>query len=195
MIENLPLLQRRILAVLLLLVAIAAIVRIVAVPIWRTYVGNRDDIVQMEDTIERYTRVSSQAESLSRTVEKLERADELDSYVLPQNSEPLAAAALQERIKSVVATSGGTLTSTQVLPTKAEQGFTQVVISVRMAVSTDALQGVLYELEGNLPYLVIDELLVLSRQGNRRRQTVQPGDMLDVRFTLRGFMPERAKPA
>ncbi len=195
MIERLPRTQRRILAVLLLLLALAAVVRVLVLPIWSTYLGNRDAIAQSEDNIVRYSRLSTQIGALQSAVGELEQADNLDPYVLVQESEPLAAAALQARMKSVVTSSGGTLTSTQVLPTEREQGFKRVIINVRMAVSTDALQRVLYELENGLPYLLTDDIVILSRGARKRRRTTQSVDLLDVRFNLYGYMRDMEEPA
>jgi len=194
-IERLPRTQRRILAVLLLLLALAAVVRVLVLPIWSTYLGNRDAIAQSEDNIVRYSRLSTQIGALQSAVGELEQADNLDPYVLVQESEPLAAAALQARMKSVVTSSGGTLTSTQVLPTEREQGFKRVIINVRMAVSTDALQRVLYELENGLPYLLTDDIVILSRGARKRRRTTQGVDLLDVRFNLYGYMRDMEEPA
>ncbi len=195
MIERLPRTQRRILAVLLLLLALAAVVRVLVVPIWSTYLGNRDAIAQSEDNIVRYSRLSTQIGALQSAVGELEQADNLDPYVLVQESEPLAAAALQARMKSVVTSSGGTLTSTQVLPTETEQGFKRVIVNVRMGVSTDALQRVLYELENSLPYLLADDIVIVSRRARKRRRTTQTADLLDVRFNLYGYMRDTEEPA
>ncbi len=195
MIERLPRTQRRILAVLLLLLALAAVVRVLVLPIWSTYLGNRDAIAQSEDNIVRYSRLSTQIGALQSAVGELEQADNLDPYVLVQESEPLAAAALQARMKSVVTSSGGTLTSTQVLPTETEQGFKRVIVNVRMAVSTDSLQRVLYELENNLPYLLTDDIVILSRGARKRRRATQGVDLLDVRFNLYGYMRDTEEPA
>ena len=188
MIERLPRIQRRILAVLLLLLAMAVVARVLVLPIWTTYTGNRDAIIQTEDNIARYSRLSTQVHALRSAVGELEQADILDRYVLAQESEPLAAAALQDRMKSVVSSGGGTLTSTQVLPTEAEQGFKRVIVNVRMAVSTDALQRVLFELENDLPYLLIDDVVILSRGARKQRRRTQAVDLLDVRFNLYGYM-------
>ncbi len=195
MIARLPRIQRRILAVLLLLFALGAVVRVLVVPIWSTYLGNRDAIAQSEDNIARYSRLSTQIGALQSVVGELEQTDNLDRYVLVQESEPLAAAALQARMKSVVTNSGGTLTSTQVLPTETEQGFKRVIVNVRMAVSTDALQRVLHELENNLPYLLTDDIVILSRGARKRRRTTQGVDLLDVRFNLYGYMRDTEEPA
>lgn len=188
MIERLPRIQRRILAVFLLLLVLAVAVRVLIVPIWTTYLGNRDAIIQAEDSIARYSRLSTQVDALRSAVGELQESDDLDRFVLAQDSEPIAAAALQERVKSVVTQSGGTLTSTQVLSAEAEQGFKRIAVNVRMAVSMDALQRVLYELENNIPYLLADDIVILARGVGKRRRSTQAVDLLDVRFSLYGFM-------
>jgi len=195
MIAQLPRVQRRILAVLLLLLAVGAVVRLMVLPIWTTFADNRDAIAQTEDNIARYSRLSTQVEALRSIVDELEQADNLDRYLFSQESEPLAAAALQDRIKSVVTNSGGTLTSTQVLPTVADQGFKRVIVNVRMAVGVDALQRVLYGLENNLPYLLTDDIVILSRGASKRRRKATAVDALDVRFNLYGFMRDPGGPA
>ena len=180
--------QRRILAVLLLLIAVAIVLRAVAVPLVATWTENRDAIAQMEDSIARYSRLSARIGALESAVDALDASDDLDAFVLPQSSEPLAAAALQASVKSVVNESGGTLTSTQVLPAVTEQGFKRVVVNVRMAGSMEALQRVLHALESSLPYLTANDLIILARGARKRRRATGPSDMLDVRFNLSGYM-------
>lgn len=188
MMERLPRVQRRLLAVGLLLLLAAVVVRLIAVPIASSYLENREAIIQMQETIARYSKLSTQVDTLRLAVRELQDADELDRYVLAQESEALAAAALQERVKAIVTSSGGTLSSTQVLPADVVSGFKRIVVSVRMGVSIDALQRVLYALENDLPYLIADDIVILARSGGKRRAAAQVQDLLDVRFNLRGFM-------
>ena len=195
MIPRLPLMQRRILAVLLLLLVLGGVVRGLLVPVWAAYAGNRDAIIQIEDSIVRYSRLSTQVDALKSAVAALVETDELARYVLAQKSEPLAAAALQERVKSAVTKSGGTLTSTQVLPTELEQGFKRIIVNVRMSVSIDALQRVLYVLEKDLPYLLADNIVILSRGNRKRRRRPEAQDLLDVRLNLYGYMRDPGQPA
>jgi len=188
-IDTLPRVQRRILALVLLLLLLAVAVRALIVPLWITFVDNRDAIAQAEDSIVRYSRLSARVDALRSAVSELQESDDLDRFVLAQDSEPIAAAALQERVKSAVTESGGSLTSTQVLSAQAEQGFKRITVNVRMAVSMEALQRVLYELESNIPYLLADDITILSRGGAKRRRVNRPAvDLLDVRFNLYGFM-------
>lgn len=189
MIERLTPVQRRILALALALVVVLAFARLVVLPTWGAYLDNRDAIAQHREDIARYSRLATRMPELEAALRDLERSDALARYVLTHESAALAAAALQERVKTVVQRSGGDLTSTQVLPAEEEgQGFRRVTVNVRMAVSTPSLQEVFYELESTLPYLLVDEVVILSR-ASRRRRAVAPGtDMLDVRFNLSGFM-------
>jgi general secretion pathway protein M len=194
-ITRLPRSQRRVLAVLLLVVAVLLAVRLILMPIWATYADNHDAIAQYQDDIARYSGLSSQVAELQSAVGELQQSDDLVRFVLPQESEPLAAAALQARVKSVVTDSGGTLTSTQVLPTAPAQGFKRIIVNVRMAGSTDVLQRVLFELENGLPYLIADDIVILSRGRGKRRRKAEPIDRLDVRFNLNGYMRDTGGPA
>ena len=193
--EGLSIGQRRALAVLLLLAVVALGVRGVAMPIAGAWLENRDTIAQMEDSIARYARLSAQVDDLRQTVAALDESDALDALVLPQASAPLAAAALQERVKAVVTASGGALTSTQVLPAETERGFRRVTVNVRMTGSIEALQEVLHTLESGAPYLVTDDVVILARGARKRRRAADPTDLLDVRFNLSGYMRDAGAPA
>ncbi len=195
MIRRLSPMQSRILAVLLVLLVLAVVVRVLVVPVWTTYSDNRDAIEQVEDSITRFSRLSTQLDTLQSAVTSLVETDELARYVLAQESEPLAAAALQERVKSAVTNSGGKLTSTQVLPTEVDQGFKRIIVNVRMAVSMDALQRALYALENDLPYLLADNIVILSRSNRKRRRPKDVVDQLDVRLNLYGYMRDSGEPA
>jgi general secretion pathway protein M len=195
MIAQLPRVQRRILAVLLVILVLFGVIQLLLKPIWNTYIDNREAIIQYQDQIARYSRLSSQVSALQSAVAELQNSDDLAPYVFPQESESLAAAALQQKVKSVVTASGGTLTSTQVMPTVPEKDFRRIMINVRMAVSTDALQGVFHDLESSLPYLLIDDIIILSRSSRRRRNQAVDVDLLDVRFNLSGYMRATDKPA
>jgi hypothetical protein len=96
------------------------------------------------------------------------------------------------------------LTSTQVLAPELASGFERVAISARLSLSGPALQRVLHELEGGLPVLIVDDVIVSARPARRARRnsrSKRAGSQkasntetnLDVRFRLSGFMP--AKPA
>ena len=106
-----------------------------------------------------------------------------------------------ERLKRIVEQSGGSLTSTQVLPSTDEEAFQRVSVNARMSVSIEAFQKVLHELESGLPALVVDNVVVLARGARSRRRTRRNRPLgLDVRFRLSGYLaatngPELEPPA
>lgn len=180
--------QSRLIAIALLVFVIGGLYRGVAVPAWRTYTQNNEEIELHRDRIQRFTRIAANQATLEKQVRDLEQRQDLKRYMLNQESTTLAAAALQERVKAIVEESGGKLASTRVLPAEEQGTFSKVAVSVRMTVSTEALQKVLYELESALPYLFIDDLAILARRSRRARRNEVVAQNLDVRFALAGFM-------
>ena len=93
--------------------------------------------------------------------------------------------------KALVEGAGGSLVSTQPTESSPAGPFTRIGLNLRILVSVQALQTVLYELETRRPLVVIDEMLVLSRtRGARQRRRAagtNPGQ-LDVRLQLGAFL-------
>jgi general secretion pathway protein M len=76
----------------------------------------------------------------------------------------VAGAALQQRIGSAVARTGGAVLSSQIAldGPQAKDGFVGLTASVEIA--QPALQPLLYDLEAGMPYLFLDTLAVQSPQ-------------------------------
>ena len=178
----------RVLAVILLLAAAGLVYAFVMMPIWQSHQETRNAVASHEEQIARLLGVAANTRALSEQRNALQSRGELGRYLLAGSSTTLAAAGLQERIKSIVEGTGGRLTSTRVLNPESEHGFTRVAIGVRLALDTVALQEVLYQLEGQRPLLVIDELMVIARRARSTRRTRDKADNLDVRFQISGFM-------
>jgi len=105
-----------------------------------------------------------------------------------QGSNPsLAAADLQNRIKSSVEAARGELRSTQILPARDEGAFRRISIRGQIAVNMAALQRVFYDLESATPFLFLDNVEIRSRPA---RRSTSPDDdpVLEVRFDLYGYM-------
>lgn len=184
----------RITALALLVLVVVALFRVVGWPRLQEYRENRANIAQSEDAIAKYSQIAGSYDALQAELSSLRADPELGQFMLPEDSDTLAAASLQERVKSIVEATGGSLTSTRVLQSEQEQGtrFQRVSVNVRMSVTVETLQRVLHELESGVPYLIVDDVIVLAR-GGRRAKRVRLD--LDVRFTLSGFRPSEAPPA
>jgi general secretion pathway protein M len=105
-----------------------------------------------------------------------------------QSSNPsLAAAELQNRIKSSVEAARGELRSTQILPARDDGTFRRISIRGQIAVNTAALQRVFYDLESASPFLFLDNVEIRARPA-RRATGPEDDPVLEVRFDLYGYM-------
>ena len=179
---------RRLIAVFLLLSLVTLIFVVAVVPVWRIYAADRETIPEYQAQIERFSRIAAKREALEAAVARLETARQQTISLLPERTETLAAAALQQRVKAAVSRSGGRLISSQVLPVSSEEAFSRIGIGIRASASIDSLREILHALESAEPHVVIDNLAVLARRvrSNKRKRNVESN--LDVRFNLYGLM-------
>ena len=178
----------------LLLLAVLLLFALAVRPLWVRYAANMEAIEALEDNVVRFEAIARQQAAVENELSRLEDALDLGALTFHAGSATLAAANLQERVKSMVEKAGGSLTSTQVLEPESFGDFERVSVNVRMTGATPALQKSLYALESALPLLVIEDLLVVSRRAARRRKgkAVVQQDRLDVRYRVIGFYDPRA---
>lgn len=195
-------LTSRLAAVALLVFVVASVAGFVVWPVVQTYLADRDELGDIIFRSERFRRLSTQVEPLEAELARLNADRSLTASLFNSPSGTLAAAELQTRLKRVIERSGGRLTSTQVLAPELASGFERVAVSARLSLSGSALQRVLHELEGGLPVLIVDDVIVSARPARRarrnsrsKRAASRPAPSaeinLDVRFRLSGFMPAR----
>ncbi|KFI23350.1 type II secretion system protein GspM [Nitrosococcus oceani] len=151
-----------------------------------------EKIASMQQRLTRYNQIIASRPALEARLKQLQRKQAANAYYLEQQSAPLAATELRRRVKAVVESSGGVLTSTQSLPVVENELFPKVGIRVRMTGDTEILQKVLYDLEASRPLLFVDDLQVRSRQIRRRsrhdRRTIIEETQLTISFELYGYM-------
>jgi general secretion pathway protein M len=183
----------RTLAVVLLGIALLGAYRLVIAPLVTAYRDGQSRIEQAKELLQRYEALAEQRSLLAdRLAEEQERAASAAGY-LTGPSDALAAAELQDRVKSVVEGAGGELRSTQILPAEeleADLGFRRTTLRVHFVVTIDGLEETLYELETGQPYLIIDEVTVRQERARRRRNEPQAQPMLDVSLELFGYVRE-----
>lgn len=183
-------LKERIAAVALLLVVIALIGIILVNPLWARYTTNRELIADLEHKVARFESIATRQAALEQELAAVRRSMNLDELTLQADSANLAAADLQEQVKSAVQAAGGSLTSTQILEPERVSSFDRISVNVRMRGSTPAVQKSLHALESGQPVLVVDDLLVVTRRTTvrlRNRRATEQQDWLDVRFKVSGF--------
>ena len=141
------------------------------------------------EMIARLSRSAAHPSSYDAQIDVLlARIDESGLYIRA-DTEPLAAAAVQEHLKRAVGLYGGELRSVQSLPSLAEEDLTRIGLRVVMTGVLGPMILVLHELETGEPYLFFDNLQIKSSKLRRRLPQEQPVGQLSIRFYLFCYLP------
>lgn len=187
--EQLTPAHRRIAALAMLMVLIAAVTGSVALP-YSAVVASYDG------KVERHNKKLALQRAIVRDGEKargqqrmLERIESANGFFLASNEPALASAELQRRVKLVIEQSGATIVSSQMLGEKNQKQVEQVLLRVQMRCGVEELQKVLHTLEAQSPVLLLDNILIGARPAGGVIQGKGPASQqqLDVRFDVAGF--------
>jgi hypothetical protein len=143
------------LAVLALLAALAALL-LPFVLLHRHYDRAID---ALESRIEIYRRVAAQAPELKRALDAMRLRDG-HRFFLRNTAPNLAGAELQDLVRGAIENNGGRITTIQTAQPREEGGFRQIGVSVQLFATTENLQKILYNLETQTPYALVDSITV-----------------------------------
>jgi general secretion pathway protein M len=179
--------MRRFAAIGLLLVVLALAWSILAAPLLAAHGDALGTIERLRPVIERGRASVHDTAALRIELQRLKQRPHATGGLLAGTNEPIAAAQLQERLKTAVDHVSGDLRSTQVLQARDDGAFRRVTVKAQLSVDLPALQHVVYELEAAMPYLFLDDVEIAQRPAARGSQ---PGDdpLLDVSLELSGYM-------
>ncbi|MGF1641923.1 MAG: type II secretion system protein GspM [Rhodospirillales bacterium] len=179
------------LALLLLGIVLVLPYALIVQPVIEKRATSRETLADYRDQLERYRRIAANVPSLQAHLEEVRRDPKSSDAYLSGDNESLVAASLQNRIKTIIESSGGSLASTQILPSSIEQGFRVVTVRVRMTADIDAATRTLYALEADPPYLFIDNVDISSRQVRRTPGSGRPATedvQLNISFDVYGYL-------
>jgi hypothetical protein len=187
--------QSRMLALSLLLVLVALIIAMVAVPVFWLHRHYDQAIEQQADLLARYSRIGATAPALAKQLEAL-KAKDARRFFLKSTVPALAASEVQEMAKSVVESNGGKIVSMQIPEHKDDGNYRKVTVNIQISAKISAAQKIFYALETQHPYLILDNVSVRStvRQALRGANLPGPEPEFLVQFELAGFAVLEAKP-
>ena len=158
-IAKLPASQQRALAIALLVVAVALALALVLLPLVLLHRHYDESIATFEDRLERYRRVAAQAPEYRKALDGMRERDGR-RFFLKNTAPNLAGAELQEQVRAAIEGNGGRITTSQNQGPRDEGRFRQIVVSVQFFANTAALQKILLAIEGQPPYLAIDNISI-----------------------------------
>lgn len=158
-------------------------------PLLSAYDEARQSVEQHQAAIEHVRQSANSLAELQAELARLKQQQASAIGFMQSANGSLAAADLQNRVKSSVDAARGELRSTQILPVRDEGAFRRVSIRGQIAVNTAALQRVFYELEAATPFLFLDNVEIHARPARRATAGGPEEDpVLEVRFDLYGYM-------
>jgi len=156
-IARMPPPQRRALAIGLAVLAVVVVLGVLLVPVWLLHTRYDEAIASLEDRLARYRRVSAQAPEYRKALEQV-RAKDGRRFFLKNTAANLAGVELQEIVRSAIESNGGRITTSQNQATRDEGHYKVVGVTFQFFATTPNLQRILYSLETQQPYLVVDTL-------------------------------------
>jgi general secretion pathway protein M len=182
---NDPRRSRQLAVALLIAVTLAAIVAL-ALPAWLLNRHYDSAVREGLGNLDRYRRIAATRPQVARQLEAMTARD-ARKFFLRSGAPALSAAEAQEAMRGLVESSGGRLI-TMGAPTSHEEGrYRQVTVNVQLTANIFALRKILSAIEGNTPYLFIDNLTIRTQVPASFRPAPGAEPEMFVQFDVSGY--------
>lgn len=156
-IARLPAKQQRALAIALFALAAVIVLSLLLMPAVLLHRHYDNAITSMNDRLDTYRRVAAQAPEYRRALDVMRERD-ARRFFLKNTAANLAGAELQEIVRAAIEGNGGRITISQNQAPKDDGPYRQIGLNVQFFATTPNLQKILYALETQQPYLVVENL-------------------------------------
>jgi general secretion pathway protein M len=151
--------QSRALALVLLALTVVLAVAILLAPFLLLHRHYDAAIDALQSRLDVYRRVAAQTPELKQALDAL-RARDARRFFLQNTAPNLAGAELQDLVRVAIENNGGRITTIQIAQPREEGRFRQIGVSVQLFATTPNLQKILYTLETQAPYALVDNITV-----------------------------------
>jgi general secretion pathway protein M len=112
-----------------------------------------------QERLDRYRSISAQGPALQKALDTL-REKQGRRFYLKNTAANLAGAELQDLVRAAVENNAGRITTVQISTPRDDGRFRQIGVNLQMFATTANLQKILYAIETQQPYMVIENLTV-----------------------------------
>ncbi|SDG51000.1 general secretion pathway protein M [Limimonas halophila] len=185
--NRLPAWANRAAAVAVLVLLVAGLALGAVLPAVNSYQQARAELADAREMLARYRAVAEHGEAMRAAVDRLQKAQADSDLFVRGESDSLAAANLQQHLKSMVNEAGGNTQSVQSLSPQARDGLTRIGMRLKISATVRGLAEILERVETQRPLLFVRNLRVSGslRQTDEGRPKMQP--KLLVALTVAGF--------
>ncbi len=179
----------RVLAVLILLIAVATAWAGVGLPLTEWY-GERADTIERQGTLTR--RMAQIAADLPRLrTQAASPQTAVPVTVLDGASDAVAGAALQQRLQQIASGLGATLASTELLSGDPAGAYRRIGIRITVSSTWPVIVRLLDAIAGNTPRLLVNDLQIQAM----RASLTDANPTLNVTMVVFGFRAGTSQPA
>ena len=184
--------QRRIAALLLLLILLALVAGAIAFPVYKLHEHYDGALETLQFRFDKLRAVASQRAEIQKVLTAV-KSENPARFFLKNSAANLAGSELQDLVRGAVEKGGARLTSVQVAAPKDDGRYRQIVLNVQIIANIMTLQKTLYALEGGQPYVFVDNLRINSTQfrGARPNPGLEPE--VTVQLDVSAYAPMAAK--
>ena len=151
--------QSRALAVALLFIAVFLGLSVLLAPFLLMHRHYNEAIDSAQDRLERYRRIAAQGPELQKALDAL-REKQGRRFFLKNSASNLAGAEMQDLVRAAVENNGGRITTIQIVAARDDGRFRQIGVNLQLFATTANLQKILYAIETQQPYMMVDNLTV-----------------------------------
>lgn len=157
----------RLAAVLILIAVLAGFGTAVAMPLLALKRAHEETVADLKARITRLQAVNARRSALESRLTAMEASDRTSERLLSEDSAPLAAAALQSRVKALAERSGSALTSSQVQAATQDALFERVSLRLQMDGDIGALHRFMTLLQSETPSIFVNSLQISAASRGR----------------------------
>jgi general secretion pathway protein M len=185
----------RLAAVLLLLAVILLLQQAVVDPILQSLQDSRDAIADAATRLSRIKAIAATKPELEKLAAKMASDMGHSDAFLRADTEALAGAALQERLRQLTGAQGISLGAIQWAGGRTESGLGRISVRVQVTTTIGPLYELLGQVEATMPLLFIDDIDIQASGSSDPGQPQQAGP-LSVSFECYGYWlgPEGTPP-
>lgn len=158
--------RSRALAIALLFAAVFLGLALLIAPWLMLHRHYNDAIESMTDRLERYRRVAAQGPEYRKALDAL-RAKDGRRFFLKNTAPNLAGAELQDMVKAAIDNNAGRLTTISITSPRDDGHFRVIGVNLQLFAATANLQKILYAIETQQPYLVVENVRISPLNGFR----------------------------
>ena len=157
-------------------------------PIQQAFERRNQEIQQSLDLLERFGGQDLETASLERRRDLLKQEALGGAQLLRGANPAVAAASLQQFIRSAAQAERGTLRSVQILPAQSEAGYRRVTVRSQVELNATGLRNMLHRVEASRPLLFVNNIDIRPGQQISNQAQGETELRLNVRFDIHGFV-------